>query len=192
MFKQLFVLLFKMIAESTPTWKQLSGKQDNNNESFYRSYLFPVVGIIALLSFTGVLIGSSFDVRALQVVLKTVIKQVIIYGGSFFIISYALSEYVFPRFDLPKDKWRAEQFTGYGSVLIYVIAMVKALFPELFLLEIFVFYTFYILWTGAVHFLKIQDEHIIKFTIFAGIILLITPFLLKVLIDLLMPGMVKM
>jgi hypothetical protein len=37
--------------------------------------------------------------------------------------------------------------------------------------------------------LKIKEDHIIKFTIFAGIIILVTPFLLNMLIDLLMPGM---
>ena len=189
MFKQLFVLLFKMITESTSTWKYLSEKEDKDNGIFYKSYLFPIVGIIALLSFIGVLMNHSFDVNVLQRVLKTVIKQVIIYGGSFYIVSYALSEFVFPRFHLPKDHLQAELFTGYASALIYTIAMVKALFPTFFLLEILVFYTIYILWTGAIHFLKINETLIIKFTIFAGIIILFTPFLLNVLINLLMPAM---
>jgi hypothetical protein len=187
--KQLFILLFKIIAESTSTWKQLSEKQDKDNASFFKSYLFPIVGIIALLSFIGVLIDASFAVNVLQQTLKIAIKQVIIYGGSFYITSYVLAEHLFPRFYLPKDKLRGEQFTGYGSALIYAIAMVKALFPSLFLLEILVFYTFYILWAGAVQFLKIEEDHIVKFTTFAGIIILITPFLLGMLIDLLMPGM---
>lgn len=189
MFKQLFVLLFKIITEPTPTWAQLSEKEDKDNENFYKSYLFPIVGIIALLSFLGVLMSHSFDVHVLQKVMKTVIKQVIIYGGSFYIMSYALSVFVFPRFHLPKDKLRAEQFTGYTSALIYAIAMIKALFPSLFLLDLFVFYTIYILWTGAVQFLKINEDLIIKFTIFAGTIILVTPFLLNLLINLLMPGM---
>ncbi|GHT87622.1 hypothetical protein FACS189474_0870 [Bacteroidia bacterium] len=187
MFKQLFTLLFKLIAESTPTWELLSEKQDSNNEHFYKSYFFPVVGIIALLSFVGILLAAkTFD---LQTALKTVIKQVLIYGGSFYVISYVLSDYVFPRYGLEKDKWLAERFTGYASSLIYVVAMIKALFPSLFLLEILVFYTIYILWTGAAQFLKIKEDLLIKFTIFAGIIILLTPFLLNVLINLLMPGM---
>jgi hypothetical protein len=145
------------------------------------------VGIIALLSFAGILMATkTFDV---QTALKTVIKQVMIYGGSFYIISYALSDYIFLRYGLEKDKWLAERFTGYASSLIYAVAMVKALFPSLFLLEILVFYTIYIIWTGAAQFLKIKEDVLIKFTIFAGIIILFTPFLLNVLINLLMPGM---
>jgi hypothetical protein len=189
MLKRLFVLLFRIITESTPAWKQLSGKEDRDNEHFYKSYLFPIMGMIALLSLVGVLIHSSFDVHVLQTGLKTVIRQVITYGGSFFLTAYVLAEYVFPRFDLPKDKQLAERFTGYCSALLYATALVKAVFPDLFLLEIIVFYTIYILWTGAVYFLKVVDEHRVKFTIFAGTVLLITPFLLRKLIDLLMPGM---
>jgi hypothetical protein len=187
MFKQLFILLFRLITASAPTWKVLSEKQDKNNDDFYKSYFFPIVGIIALLSFAGILIAAkTFDV---QTALKTVIKQIIMYGGSFYLIAYILSEYLFPRFDLEKDRLLAERFTGYASSLIYAVAMLKALFPSFFFLDILVFYTVYILWTGAGQFLKIKEDHWIKFTIFASIIILITPFLINGLIELLMPGM---
>jgi hypothetical protein len=189
MFKQLFILLFKIIAEPAPTWKLLSEKVDKNNVNFYKSYLFLILGIIALLSFVGVLINHSFAVNVLQQVMKTVIKQVIIYGGSFYIMSYVLAEFVFPRFNLPADKLCAEQFTGYASALIYTVAMFETLLPGLFLLKILNLYTFYILWTGAIQFLKIKENLSVKFTIFAGLIILGTPFLLGKLINLLMPGM---
>jgi hypothetical protein len=189
MFKQLFVLLFKLIAASTPTWKQLSERAERDNESFYKSYLFPVVGMIALLSFVGVLMDEAFDVHLLQRVLKCVIRQVLVYGGSFYLVSYVLGEYLFPRFGLPKNRATAEQFTGYGSALIYAIAMIQSLFPSLFLLKILVFYTLYLLWTGAEHFLKVRDSGLIRFTVLAGIVVLLTPFLVERLMGWLMPGM---
>ena len=189
MIKQLGILLFKLITEPTPTWRQLSEKQDPGNEYFYKGYLFPIVGMIALLSFVGVLITYSFDIHWLQTVLKVVIKQVIIYGGSFYIIAFILAEHLFPRFGLSKNKELAERFTGYSSSLVYVVAMIKALFPSLFFLEILVFYTTYILWTGTTHFLKIKEDLLIKFTIFATAIILFIPFLVDRLIGLLMPGM---
>ena len=192
MFKQLLVLLFKLIVKPAPAWKFLSEQKETDNENFYKSYLFPVVGIIALLSFLGLLISHSFDVHVLQTGMKTVVKQVVVYGGSFYILSYALSNFVFPRFNLPKDKIQAEQFTAYASAPVYLVAMIKALFPGLFLLEILGLYSFYILWAGTVHFLKINGNLIIKFTIFAGIFIVLTPFLLNMLMGLLMgvvPGM---
>jgi hypothetical protein len=187
MFKQLFVLLYKLIAESSPTWKKLSEEPEENNENFYKSYLFPVIGIIALLSFVGVMLSvKSFSV---QLALKIVIKQLIIYFGSFYLISFVLSEYLFPRFDLEKDKLLSEKFTGYSSSLIYAVVMVKAVFPSFFFLEIIVFYTIYIIWTGAVQFLEIDENRLIKFTIFASVIIMAVPILIKFLIESLMPGM---
>jgi hypothetical protein len=137
----------------------------------------------------GVLIGHSFDVHLLQRVLKIVIKQILIYGGSFYIASYLLREVLFPRFDLPKDRTMAEQFTGYGSALIYVVAMIQALIPSLFLLRILIFFTFYILWTGGEHFLKIGEERLVRFTLFGGLVVLFAPALIEWVVGGLMPGM---
>ncbi|MDR0865833.1 MAG: hypothetical protein LBO74_13015 [Candidatus Symbiothrix sp.] len=187
MLKQLFILLFRLIAESIPTWKILSEKQEKDNEDFYKSYLFPIIGIIALLSFVGALI--SVEPFGLQVALKVVIKQVMIYGGSFYLTSFVLSEYLFPRFDLEKNKGVSERFTGYSSSLIYAVAMIQSLFPDLFFLQILAFYTFYIIWTGAAQFLNIKEDFLIKFTTFAGVLIMVVPFLINYLIDLWMPGM---
>jgi hypothetical protein len=189
MYKQLFILLFKIIAESTSAWKQISEQEDEGNKLFYKSYLFPIVGIIALSSFLGVLMSRSFDVHLLEEVLKIVIKQVIVYGGGFYLISYILWEHVFPRFDLPKDRTMAERFTGYGSALIYAVAMVQSLLPSFFLLKILIVYTIYILWTGATHYLKIREDRQIVFVTVSGAVILLAPILIDRLIGMLMPGM---
>ena len=187
MFKQLFVLLFQLIAAPTQTWEALSEKQEKNNEDFQKSYFFLILGIIALLAFIGLLVSTkSFS---FQSALKEVIKQLLIYAGSFYAVSIVLSEYLFPRFGLGKNKLLAERFTGYASSLIYIVAMIKALFPQFFLLEIVIFYTVYIIWTGAVKFLGIEENQWIKFTIFASILILATPVLIRGIIYLLMPGL---
>ncbi|MDR0427696.1 MAG: YIP1 family protein [Dysgonamonadaceae bacterium] len=188
MYKQLFILLYKIITVPASTWKFLSEKQDNkDNETFYKGYLFPVIGIIALLSFMGVIISlQRFDV---QQALKITLKEIMIYGGSFYLVSFVLSEYVYPRFGLKKNKRSAELFTGYASSPIYVIAMLKTIFPALFFLEILSLYTIYVVWTGAAYFLNIKEEQWIKFATFAGLLIVMTPFLLNFLINLLMPGM---
>ena len=189
MYRQLFILLYQLITNPVATWKILSEKQhkNSNNEDFYKNYLFPIIGIIALLSFIGIVIhGKGFDV---QLALKTVLKNVMIYGGSFYFISFFLSEFIYPRFELEKDKISSELFVGYSSVLIYVVAMLKGLMPFLFFLDIFSIYSVYIIWTGASSFLALKEELWIKFTIFAGILILLTPYLLNLLINLLMPGM---
>lgn len=187
MYKSLFILLYNLIVTPVAAWNSLYVKQDKNNEDFYKGYLFPIIGIIALFSFIGVLFSvKTFDV---QLALKIVLKGVLIYGGGFYLTSFLLSEYIYPRFNLKKDKISAEYFIGYSSSVIYVVAILKALFPSFFILDILSFYTIYIIAMGAIHFLKLNEDDWIKFTIFASILIMLTPFLLNSLINFLMPGM---
>lgn len=163
-------------------------KTGKSSENFHKSYLFPIIGLIALLSFAGTLLLSSKSLD-LQLALKIVIKQALVYFGSFYLISFILSEYVFPRFGLAKDLGLSEQFAGYSSSLIYVVAMAQSLFPGFFwFLGIVVFYTIYIIWVGAAQFLKIEENQWTKFTIFASIIIMMVPHIVRLLVEL-MPGM---
>jgi hypothetical protein len=187
MLKQLFILLFTLITEPNKTWNQLAEKQENRNEDFYKSYLYPVLGWIALLSFAGTLFSTGkFDV---QIALKIVIKQIAVYYGGFYLASVVLTEWVFPRFRGTKDILLSERFVGYSSALIYAVAMLKALFPGLFFLSLIIFYSIYMIWEGVVSYLKISEEFQVKFTVLSGIIILLFPFVLEFLIEKLIPGM---
>jgi hypothetical protein len=188
MLKQIFTLLYKLIAEPTPTWESLSEKkQEKDNEEFYKDYLLLIFGIIAFLSFIGILFAtSSFNV---QLALKTVIKQMIVYGGSFYLLAVILSKFLFPRFGLEENKIIAERFVGYSSALIYIIAMICALFPSFIFLEILTLYSVYIIWVGATQFLNIEENRLIKFTIFVSILFFVIPSLLTWIVYLIMPGL---
>jgi hypothetical protein len=187
MLQQLFILLFKLITEPRKTWDRLAQKEENKNEEFYKNYLYPVFGIIALLSFTGILISvGKFDI---QQALKTVIKQITVYFGGFYLASFILSEGVILRFKPTKDPLLIKRFVGYSSALIYVIAMVKSLFPSFFFLLLIVFFSTYIIWQGAIRYLYIQEESLVKFTIIASIIILLSPVAIEFAISLFLPGM---
>lgn len=188
MFKNLFVLLFNIIVYPEKTWKKLIEETDVNNENFYKSYLYPVVGIIALLSFIGVLISiKQFDV---QLALKTVIKDILTYFAGFYLASFCLNKWLIPYF--AKEEARmilSERFTGYSSAVIYLAAMISALFPSLFFVQIAVLYSIYIIWKGTIYYLQIEESNWVKFTIFASILIIFTPFLVGTIISFIMPGM---
>ncbi|MDR2058099.1 MAG: YIP1 family protein [Dysgonamonadaceae bacterium] len=185
--KQLLILLFRLITEPNKTWHHLAEKGDKNNENFYKSYLYPVIGIIALTAFIGTLISvEKFDV---QKALKIVIKQIGVYFGSFYLSSVILSEFVIRRFTGIKDTLLCERFVGYSSALIYTVAIVKSLFPSLFFLPLVVIYSVYMIWAGAADYLKIKEEDLYKTTIGSSLVLLFLPWLIEVLIELWMPGM---
>jgi hypothetical protein len=187
MLKQLFILLFTLITDPNKAWNQLAEKQENRNEDFYKSYLYPVLGWITLLSFAGTLFSiEKFDV---QIALKIVIKQIAVYFGGFYLASIVLSEGILPRFKEAKDIHLCERFVGYSSALIYAVAMLKSLFPSLFFLSLIVLYSVYMIWVGAVNYLKISEEDLVKFTVLSATIILLSPVVLNFLIEWLIPGM---
>ncbi|MCL1938987.1 MAG: hypothetical protein FWF52_11410 [Candidatus Azobacteroides sp.] len=187
MFKRLFVLLYRLIAETASSWEFLSEDQEKDNENFYKDYLFPIIGLIALLAFVGVVISTKAFSTALA--LKVVIRQVVIYLGSFYLVSFIVSEWLFPFFGMEKNRVLGERFTGYSSALIYIVAMIEAVFPSFFFLEIIVFYTIYMIWTSAGRFFKMEEELWMKFTIFASVLIMLAPYFIKLLINIFMPNM---
>jgi len=189
MLKQLFILLYKLIAEPTSAWRSLAERYDEgNNESFYRNYMFPIIGIIALMAFVGTLLAlERYD---LSMALKSVVKQVFVYGGSFYLSAFVTSDFLFPQAGLPKNRPLAERFIGYAFALSFVIAMFTALMPMFTMFSyLIILYCFYLIWVGSSYFLHIKEEFIVKFTVLSGLLIVFSPLIINFLIELCMPGM---
>ena len=188
MLKRVFLLISRLIMEPNKVWTELSESKEKDNEDFYKSYLYPIFGIIALFSFVGVLIG---DVKPefLQMVLKAVIKQLSVYLGGFYLASYILADYVYPQFKQEKDRLLCEKFVGYSSSLIFAIAMIQSLFPSLFFFQLLALYSIYMIWQGTVHYIKIEENNWVRFTVYSSIVILLSPVLITSLIGLLLPNM---
>jgi hypothetical protein len=178
MLKQLYLLLSGLIIAPEKTWRTLAEKHELNNEDFYKSYLYPVVGIIALTSFCSVWIGTR-DFQ-LQIALKTVIKETVAYFGGFYLAAYGLRRLSGKYFGLTSDLQRFERFTGYSSAMIYAVACITALFHFLFFLQIFILYTVYIVWHGAGIYIPVKENYLTKYTIFASAIIILSPSVIRI------------
>jgi len=187
MLKRAFLLISRLMMEPNKTWTELSESKEKDNEDFYKSYLYPIFGIIALFSFVGILIGDKPEF--LQTALKAVIKQLSVYMGGFYLASYIMSDYVYPKFKQEKNKLLCEKFVGYSSALVFAVAMVQSLFPSLFFLQILALYSVYLIWVGAIHYIKVDENNWVKFTIHSSFIVLLSPMLILLLIGLLFPNM---
>jgi hypothetical protein len=187
MLKQLYLLLSGLVIAPAKTWESLAGNQESNNENFYKSYLYPIIGIIALLSFLGVWFGTK-DFQ-IQTVLKFVIKETITYFGGFYLAAYGLFRLSEKYFGLDTDLQHFERFTGYSSSAIYVIACISALFQFLFFLQIFILYTAYIVWHGANIYIAVKENYLTKFTIFASAVIILSPVVIRIIMTLIMPGL---
>lgn len=189
MYKQLFILLFELIAYPEKTWKALAEKQDTDNENFQKGYLYPVFGIIALLSFTGILL--YLEEWNVQVALKMMIRELLSYFAGYFAAVFALSRLMAKFFKQEPENALNERFVGYASAMVYACAMLYAIFPSLLFVHLFSIYTFYLVWQGAIHYLSVKEEYLTKFTIFASILIILFPLIVRLLLSLMMPGLGK-
>ena len=186
MYKQLVILLFNFIVHPEKMWMDCNEKQDSDNEIFYKGYLYPVLGIIALFSFAGILLYlKKWEVR---IAIIQVIKETIPYFAGYFIAVYALSQVSLKFFKTELTQPLCERFTGYASAAVYMTAMFYALVPFFTYIQILTVYTFYIVQQGATHYLRIKKEYLTKFTIFAGIIIILVPLIIRWALLLMMPG----
>jgi cation transport ATPase len=176
-----------LISQPAKAWITLSDKREIDNEGFYKSYLYPLFGMVALLSFVGVfLTEKNFDV---QIALRNCIRFLITSFAGFYLASYFLSKVMSKVFNRPGEMRLCQRFVGYSSSLTYVLFMVLSLFPELFFLRIFLLYTIYIVWEGAIPYMAVEENNQMKFTVQAGVIVLLTPFVIEMIMFMLMPGL---
>ena len=189
MYKQLVILLFSFIIRPEKAWKERNEEQDSDNAEFFKSYLYPVIGIIALFSFAGILIYlKKWDI---QLAIKQVIINTVPYFAGFYIAANALPRLSRKIFEQKPSTVICERFTGYASAAIYVTAAIYAFCPFSTYIQLLTVYTFYIVWQGAAHYLQIKKEYLTKFTIFAGIIMILAPLIVRWILVLTIPGIEK-
>lgn len=187
MYIRLFILIFNFITQPEKTWKECNEEQDTDNENFFRSYLYPILGIIALFSFIGILFYlKKWDV---QIAIKQVIKETIPYFAGYFITVYALPYLSLKLFEIKLTNPICERFTGYASAALYATAMLYVLFPFFPLIQILTVYTFNIVRQGANHYLQIKEDYLIKFTIFASVLIILVPLIVRWLLIMTMQGL---
>ncbi|MDR0769567.1 MAG: hypothetical protein LBE71_06695 [Dysgonamonadaceae bacterium] len=187
MLKQLYLLLSGLVVSPAKTWKTLAEKHEPDNGNFYRSYLYPIIGMIALLSFTGIMIQAK-DFQ-FQSALKIVIKETIAYFGGFYLAANGLFRLSGKYFGLTGGIQKFERFTGYASAVIYAVACLDALIQSLFYTQIFILYTAYIVWNGSRSYMAVKETYLTKFTIFASAIFIISPVVVRIIMTLIMPGL---
>ena len=189
MLKNLYEQLYRLIYRPAKSWEVLAGEKENikDNESFFKSYLYPVIGIVALLAFIGVFFHQrNFDI---QLALKLTIRSTIALFAGFYMASYILSEVMVRYFSKEKCLLKCQRFVGYSSALVYVIYMVLAFFPDSNFLLLFSLYSIYMIWEGAIIYMGISDEERSKFSMVAAAIILLSPIVIERIMFLFMPGM---
>lgn len=187
MFKAIFLRLVAFIFRPIDAWNALSRKKVKDNDDFLSHFFYPMIGLIALAAFTGMLFtGAEFD---FVIALKSAIKAIAVSAGGVFLASYLLNELWGLVFKRERSLKMMQPFVGYSSSLLFVIEIVQAFFPELIFLRIPALYTIYMIWAGAVTYLQVDAHVQLKFTTIASFIIIGTPAIISYLLFTLMPGL---
>ena len=179
-----------MIFQPAKSWDKLADEKEEeiiDNDSFLKAYLYPTIGIVALLAFAGVFFHKKdFNV---QLALRLTINVLIALFAGFYLASYLLSEAMLRFFSGDKQYKLCQRFVGYSSALVYVMYMVLAIFPDFSFLLLILLYTVYIVWEGAISYMQISEDQRTKFTVTASAIVIFSPFIIEKIMFLTMPGM---
>ena len=190
MLKELFERLYRIIIQPAKTWNILADEKEEeiiDNNTFLKTYLYPVIGIVALLTFVGVFFHKKeFDV---QLALRLTIKVSIALFAGFYLASFLLSKAMERLFQTEKSYKLCQRFVGYSSALIYAMYLILAIFPDYSFLQLFLLYTIYIIWEGASVYMQIPENERNRFTAIATATILLSPFIVEKMMFLTMPGM---
>lgn len=186
MFSEIFKIIVAIISQPTKTWEMLA-KKDENEDVFLSRFIYPLIGIVSVAAFVGVLFTrKEFDV---ELALKSSIRTLVSVFGGFYVASYVLNEFWQGLFNREKDLKLCQCFVGYASSLMFALNIVLTLLPEFFFLRIFVLYTFYIIWEGATPYMQVNETERMKFVGISTTLILLTPWIIEIILSMLMPGL---
>ncbi len=186
MYKEILRRIIAIISQPRRTWHVLA-KRKENNEEFLASFIYPLIGLMTVVAFLGILFTrKEFDV---ELALKSSIKTLVSSFGGFFLAAYILHELWQSWFNQKKDVQLWHQFVGYASSLMFALNIVLMLLPEFFFLRIFIVYTIYIVWEGSDEYLGLDEKVRLKFVLTATAIILLMPTVIEFILALLMPGL---
>ena len=186
MYKEILKWVIGLISQPTKAWHVLS-KREENHEAFLSGFIYPLIGLVTIAAFAGVLFTmKQFD---LEHALKEAIRALVSSFGGFYVGAYLMNEIWQGLFKRKKDLNLWLRFVGYSSSLMFALNIVLQLLPEFFFLQVFVLYTFYIVWEGAISYMKIGEHERMKFTFITTIVVLATPFVIEKMMGMFMPGL---
>lgn len=186
MYKEILRWVIAIVSQPAKAWSLLA-KKEMNQEEFLSRFVYPLIGLVTLTAFLGVLLThKEFD---LQFALKLSIRTFVSSFAGFYLAAYIMNEVWQGWYKRKKDLDLWLRFIGYSSSLMFTLNIVLTLLPEFFFLRIFVFYTLFIVWNGADLYMGVDEKSRLPFTAITTTALLLTPFAIQTLLAMLMPGL---
>ena len=111
MFKKIFQNIVTLGISPISYWKQISDENEDNNDKFFNTFLFPYIGITTLITFISIFLNKKN--ADLEFAIKSSSITFVSFFVGFFVASFLLKEYI-DRF-VSKDisLYKTQKFVGY-------------------------------------------------------------------------------
>ena len=176
MYRLLGLRLRNLIISPAREWTTIHEEQTSFNDMM-SSFALPLIGLVALGTFVSQLINQQ------AFLLELALKKVGVEFSSLFVgllLAWYFVGWIMKYFHFEPSREVAAKLTIYSSSCLYLVLLITALVPEIFFLQIFVFYTVFLVWTGVKMLQGPAKAQKSWFALVAGLAILGFPYLIRI------------
>lgn len=177
----------QLISSPAKAWEEI--RLEDGHKAL-TTFVYPMIGLCALSVVIGVLWQAGWDKPiGFQMAMRRCCEVAVSLFGGYYLAAYLLNTCCVRWFNMNDNFLLLQQFTAYAMVVILGLKFIEGILPDFSILALLLnFYTVYVVWEGAVHFLSVSENQRLHFTVIASITLMLCPFV----IDRLFMGMIAL
>lgn len=179
-YKYLIHIIGLLLSAPKKAWQEITSQ---SFQSCLTLFVFPMIALAALASFLGCLLRVGISgAEQYQYAMRECCSLAVALFAGFFLSAY-LTNTIGLRFMNQTDSpLRSQVLCGYGMVVVMLMYILTALFPDLGMLALLgSFYTVYVVWEGVPRLYPslAEDNLRLRMTALVSALLLIVPYVIE-------------
>ena len=172
--------LFLLIVSPGKTWQKMD-KVPYATQIFLNQFLYPLMGITAIVSFLGHFFNDASLPRALQLAIVEFVK----FFAGFYALVYVMKIFSTYMLEVLQPESRIKRFVGY-TLALYMLFDIS-----IFVIRLFIELPSiaYVIWNSQ-RYMEIPDQKNILYVVATTILFLVIPLSIQKLLYFLMPGLI--
>ncbi len=175
LYRNLVIRIKSIVLNPQKEWINIHAQKKTINEVL-TEFSLPMIALVSLATFLNYIFnhqGVNFELALKQ----AAVIFTALFGGLY--LSYLLVKVLLPRYQFSGNADYAFRLVGYASGLWYVITLITSIIPELIILHLASFYSFYIIWATIDQEMDVTQKQKVTITALIGIIIHIIPYFVK-------------
>ena len=181
--------LFLLIVSPGKTWQKMD-KVPYATQIFLNQFLYPLMGITAIVSFLGHFFNDASLPRALQLAIVEFVK----FFAGFYALVYVMKIFSTYMLEILQPESRIKRFVGY-TLALYMLFDISIFVIRLFIelpsiVDFLPLLLAYVIWNSQ-RYMEIPDQKNILYVVATTILFLVIPLSIQKLLYFLMPGLIS-